>query len=98
MTKFTSTTDEYFASMSPEEKEKFNKDVRRFAFTDMVVAALSGDKDAVEQLAKLADVPPTTCQALLACSSFKETLQELNNLGFKVHLERHGETITLTSS
>ena len=62
--KSKTTTEEYLESMSYVESDEFDKELRKIALSEMVLAAMEEDKVSVWKLAKLAGVSPTIVQAM----------------------------------
>ncbi len=95
-----STTERYLASKTPAERKKFDEGYKNFALSEMVFAALQHDKASAEKLASIAGVSPSI--ALTLCSperdniTLRKKFRTLEELGFKILLEREGETTPLT--
>ncbi len=97
-----STTEEYLEGMSPAEREDFDKELRKLALSEMVLAAMEEDEVSVRKLAKLAGVSPTIVQAMRLGKkddfNLKSVFKVLDSLGFTLFLERNGETVPLDIS
>ena len=62
--KSKTTTEEYLESMSSDEREDYDKELRKLALSEMVLAAMEEDEVSVRKLAKLAGISPTYNYAL----------------------------------
>ena len=100
--KIKTTTDEFFESLSPEEKKKFDEEYRVFQLSEMILAAMEEDEVSVRKLAKLAGVSPTVVQAMRSNSksdfTSKSFFKVLNGLGYTLLLKRDGEINPLDMS
>ena len=103
MTKQTKTTmEKYLESMGPKERKAFDDELRALALSEMFLAAMEGDEVAVRKLAKLAGVSPTIVQRIQSGKkddfALKSLFEVLDSLGFKLFLERDGDTTPLDIS
>jgi len=100
--KIKSTIDRHLESKTPAERKKFEEGYRNFALSEMVLAAMEEDEVSVRKLAKIAGVSPTVVQAMRSGQrddfAIKSIFKVLASLGFKILLERDGETINLDIS
>lgn len=85
--------------MSLEERKDFDEELRMLALSEMILAAMEEDEISVRKLAKLAGVSPTIVQTMRSGKkddfNLKSAFKVLNGLGFRVLLERNGETVSL---
>ena len=100
MTKKTkSTYDKLMASMSAKEKTEYEKELKDFIISELILAAMEEDNISVRKLAKLAGVSPTIVQEMR--SGIKKSFNTdsffkvLKGLGYNLFLERNGHITSL---
>ncbi len=99
--KVKSTFEEYFESMTPAQRKKYDEGFRSLALSEMILAAMQDDEVAAKKLAKMAGVSPTIVQEICAyrkAFDIKSIFKVIDSLGFNLLLERDGETIPLDIS
>lgn len=98
--KVKSTYDELMESLTPKEREEFEKEYRELALSELILAAMQQDDISVRKLAKIADVSPTIVQEMRSGVKTDFTMQSffkiLKGLGFNQFLVgRNGEFVNL---
>jgi hypothetical protein len=100
--KIRSTTDECLEAMTLSEREEFDRELRKLALSELVLAAMEDDEVSVRKLAKLAGVSPTIVQSMRSGKkddfNLKSFFKILDSLGFTLLLEKNGEIIPLDIS
>jgi hypothetical protein len=97
--KIKSTYDKLMESMSAKEKKEYEKELKDFIISELILAAMEEDNISVRKLAKLADVSPTIVQEMR--SGVKKSFNTdsffkvLKGLGYNVFLERNGHITPL---
>lgn len=85
--------------MNPKEKREYDKDLKDFLLSELILAAMEDDDISVRKLAKLAGVSPTIVQEMKSGTkkSFntKSFFKILKGLGYTFLLERNGQIISL---
>ncbi len=96
--KIKTTYDELMESMTPQERNGYEKELKDFIISELVLAAMEEDNISVRRLAKLAGVSPTIVQEMRSGSkksyNTKSFFKVLKSLGYNFLLERKGH-ITL---
>ena len=97
--KIKSTHDKFIESMTAKEKKEYEKELKDFIISELILAAMEEDNISVRKLAKLADVSPTIVQEMR--SGLKKSFNTdsffkvLKGLGYNVFLERNGHVTPL---
>jgi hypothetical protein len=60
--KMKSTFDEFIKSLTPEERQKFDEDYKKFVLSELILATIVNDNLSAKNLAKMAGVSPTIIQ------------------------------------
>jgi hypothetical protein len=89
--KIKSTVDELIESLSPEERKKYDEEYKEFLLSELILAAMAKDNEAVKTLAKMAGVSPAIKDFNM--QSFFKILKGLGSKGFMIEL--HGKYIPL---
>ena len=97
--KIKSTHDLFMESMTPKEKKEYDRGLKDFILSELILAAMEQDNISVRKLAKLAGVSPTIVQEMRSgarknfnIGSFFKIFQ---SLGYKFLLEKNGTTTPL---
>ncbi len=97
--KIKSTYDKLMESMSAKEKKEYEKELKDFIISELILAAMEEDNISVRKLAKLAGVSPTIVQEMRTGvkKSFNTDtfFKVLKGLGYNVFLERNGHITPL---
>ncbi len=92
--KIKSTYDKLMESITQKEKKEYEKDLKDFLISEIILAAMEEDNISVRRLAKLAGVSPTIVQEMRsgAKRSFNTDsfFKVMKGLGYNVFLERNG--------
>jgi hypothetical protein len=96
------TTEKFLESLGPEDRKQFDKELRREALSEMVLAAMHEDMVSVRKLAKLAGVSPTIVQSMRSDKksdySLRSIVKVLHSLGFTFLVKKDGEISELDVS
>jgi hypothetical protein len=97
--KIKSTYDKLMESMTPKEKKEYEKELKDFIISELILAAMEEDNISVRKLAKLADVSPTIVQEMRSGTkkSFNtdSLFKVLRGLGYNLFLEKNGHVTSL---
>ena len=97
--KIKSTHDRFIESMTAKEKKEYEKELKDFIISELILAAMEEDNISVRKLAKLAGVSPTIVQEMRTGTkkSFNTDtfFKVLKGLGYNVFLERNGHITPL---
>lgn len=99
--KIKSTYEKLIGSMTAKEKKEYEKELKDFIISELILAAMEEDNISVRKLAKLANVSPTVVQEMRsgAKRSFNTDsfFKVLKGLGYNVFLERNGHITPLVT-
>jgi len=62
--KIKSTYDEHVESLTAKQKKEFDKGLKDFALSELILALMERDDVSVRKLAKIAGISPTVVQAM----------------------------------
>jgi hypothetical protein len=101
--KIKSTSEEFVASLTPQEKRKFNEEYKDLLLSELLLAVMKKDDVSVRKLAELAGVSPTVVQAMRSGAKGDFSLQSffkvLKGLGCKkLMVELNSQLIPLDIS
>jgi len=93
--KIKSTYDEFIESLSPKEKEEFEKEYKDLVLSELLIALMEQDGISVRRLAKEAGISPTVIQGIRSGTKNNITmvnfLKILKILGCSLIAERAGD-------
>ena len=99
--KIESTYDRFIKSLSPTEKKDYEREREAFLLSEMVLAAIAQDYQAVKELAQMAGIAPEIIQDLVPKAKNKfDTqvfLRTLRRLGYRLILEKSNSRVPLTA-
>ena len=95
-----STFEKHYDSLSPKPKKQFDEGLKNFAISELILAWLEGDEEAVCKLAEIANVSTAIVQDIRSIIgkdlSLKSFFKNLGGLGCKkLMVEFKGELIPL---
>ena len=97
--KIKSTHDKFIESMTVKQKKEYEKELKDFIISELILAAMEEDNISVRKLAQLAGVSPTIVQEMRTGTkkSFNTDtfFKVLKELGYNVFLERNGHVTPL---
>lgn len=68
--KVKSRHDEFIESLTPKQKEEYDKEFKELVISEMILAAKENDQVAVKKLAKMAGLTPAMAQKICRGSKY----------------------------
>ena len=97
--KIQSTYERFIKSLSSQEKRDFDKEYKKLAFSEMLLAIMQEDEISVRQLAKEAGISPTIIQGMRSGTrkhvSMQSFFKVLKGLKCNFLVEHNGQIIPL---